>query len=104
MGRSLVNLTYNDVYIEKIGVRSRYAQQDVLFVELKMKLLIWCCFMDIDFDRLREDLIDYFGTAMGMFPMAEMDVSKVERASDGESIKIAKQNGFDLRKYEEERR
>ena len=60
--------------------------------------------MDIDFDRLREDLTDYFGTAMGMFPMAVMDVSSVERASEGELIKIAKENGFDLRKYEEERR
>jgi hypothetical protein len=33
--------------------------------------------MDIDFDKLREDLIDYFGSAMGMFPMVVMDVSKV---------------------------
>jgi hypothetical protein len=56
--------------------------------------------MDIDFDKLREDLIDYFGSAMGMFPMAVMDVSKVERASKQELIKIAQQNGFDLRKYQ----
>lgn len=56
--------------------------------------------MDIDFDKLREDLIDYFGSAMGMFPMAAMDVSKVERASKQELIKIAQQNGFDLRKYQ----
>lgn len=56
--------------------------------------------MEIDFDKLREDLIDYFGSAMGMFPMAVMDVSKVERASKQELIKIAQQNGFDLRKYQ----
>ena len=56
--------------------------------------------MDIDFDKLRKDLIDYFGSAMGMFPMAVMDVSKVERASKQELIKIAQQNGFDLRKYQ----
>ena len=56
--------------------------------------------MDIDFDKLREDLIDYFGSAMGMFPMVVMDVSKVERASKQELIKIAQQNGFDLRKYQ----
>ena len=37
---------------------------------------------------------------MGMFPMAAMDVSKVERASKQELIKIAQQNGFDLRKYQ----
>ena len=56
--------------------------------------------MDIDFDKLREDLIDYFGSAMGIFPMVVMDVSKVERASKQELIKIAQQNGFDLRKYQ----
>ena len=56
--------------------------------------------MDIDFDKLREDLIDYFGSAMGMFPIAVMDVSKVERASKQELIKIARQNGFNLREYQ----
>lgn len=60
--------------------------------------------MDIDFDRLRADLIDYFGSAMRMFPMAMLDVSKVERAPKQELIKIAQQNGFDLSKYEKKRR
>lgn len=56
--------------------------------------------MEIDIERLRDDLIDYFGTAMGMFSMAMMDVAKVERASESELIRIAKQNGFDLNDYE----
>lgn len=56
--------------------------------------------MDIDFDKLRKDLIDYFGSATGIFPMAMMDVSRVERAAEQELIKIAKQNGFDLRQYQ----
>ncbi len=56
--------------------------------------------MVIDIEKLRDDLIDYFGTAMGMFPMAIMDVSKVERASESELISIARKNGFDLSKYE----
>ncbi len=60
--------------------------------------------MNINFDKLRVDLIDYFGSAMGMFPVAMMDVSKVEQATEQELIKLAKQNGFDLRKYEEYRR
>lgn len=56
--------------------------------------------MDVNFDKLREDLIDYFGSAMGMFSVAMMDVSNVERASEQELIKCAKQNGFDLRQYQ----
>ena len=56
--------------------------------------------MNINFDKLREDLINYFGAAMGMFPISLMDVSKVEQATEQELIKIAKQNGFYLKKYE----
>ena len=55
---------------------------------------------EIDFDRLREDLIDYFGTAMfNGFPVAVMDVTKVEMASNEQLIQIANQNGFDLNNY-----
>ena len=55
---------------------------------------------EIDFDRLREDLIDYFGTAMfNGFPVAVMDVTKVEMASNEQLIQIAYQNGFDLNNY-----
>ena len=49
-------------------------------------------------------LIDYFGTVMGMFSISVIDVSNVERASESELIKIAKQNGYDLIKYEKYRR
>lgn len=56
--------------------------------------------MNIDLEKLREDLIDYFGTAMGSFPIAVMNVTEVERASDNELIRIATQNGFDLSDYE----
>ena len=56
--------------------------------------------MNIDFEKLRKDLIDYFGTALGLFPMAMMDISRVEQASEQELIKIAKQNSFDLRRYQ----
>lgn len=28
--------------------------------------------MEIDIEKLREDLINYFGTAMGLFPVAIM--------------------------------
>ena len=56
--------------------------------------------MNIDFDKLREDLIDYFGTAMGTFPIAVMSVAEVETATERELIRIATQNGFDLSDYE----
>jgi len=45
-------------------------------------------------------LIDYFGTAMGSFPIAVMNINEVETATDRELIRIATQNGFDLSDYE----
>ena len=56
--------------------------------------------MNIDIDRLREDLIDYFGSAMSFYGAAVMDLTRVEMASDEEIIRIAIQNGFDLSDYE----
>ena len=57
-------------------------------------------FMNIDIKKLREDLINYFGTAMASgFGMAVMDLSRVERASDEELIRIALDCGFDLNDY-----
>ena len=41
----------------------------------------------MNYDHLREDLIDYFGTALSSgFPMAVIELSDVERASDAELI------------------
>ena len=56
--------------------------------------------MNIDYEKLRQDLIDYFGSAMGIFPIAIIDVVRVENASNSELLEIANQNGFDLNKYE----
>lgn len=53
----------------------------------------------IDVEKLRSDLIDYFGTAMAGFPVAMMDLSKIEKATEDELITIARQNGFSLDKY-----
>ena len=55
--------------------------------------------MNIDIERLRRDLIDYFGTAMSVFPVAMMELSQVQNASPEKLIEIAKKNGFDLRDY-----
>lgn len=55
---------------------------------------------EIDVNRLRRDMKDYYGTAMfNGFPMAVMDLSKVERMSDRELVELAQKNGVDLRKY-----
>ena len=55
---------------------------------------------EIDFERLREDLVDYFGSAMfNGFPMAVVDVTQVEIASNEQLIQIAQANGFDLNNY-----
>lgn len=43
---------------------------------------------DIDFDSLRCDLIDYFGSASGINPMAMVDVINVEQSSDIELLNI----------------
>ena len=55
--------------------------------------------MNIDYEKLRQDLIDYFGSAMGFFQVAVMDVVRVENATEYELLEIARQNGFDLTKY-----
>ena len=55
---------------------------------------------EIDVSRLRRDMEDNYGTAMfNGFPMAVMDLSKVERMSDQELVELAQKNGVDLRKY-----
>jgi len=57
--------------------------------------------MTIDIDELRNDLIDYFGTAMSSgMSVAIIDLSKVENASPEELVKIAIANGFDISKYQ----
>lgn len=56
--------------------------------------------MDIDVDKLREDLENYYTSAMFIAsPVALMDVVNVNNAKDEELIEIAIKNGFDLNKY-----
>ena len=52
---------------------------------------------EIDISRLRRDMKDYYGTAMfNGFPIAVMDLSKVERMSDRELVELAQKNGVGL--------
>lgn len=55
---------------------------------------------EIDIERLRKDLIDYFGTAMfNGSPQAIIELSRVENATPSELINIAQNNGFDINDY-----
>ena len=57
----------------------------------------------LDIDRLRNDLIDYFGTAMtNGLGMAEIDISDIQDASTEELIRIARNCGFNINDYIEE--
>lgn len=57
--------------------------------------------MALNFEALRQDLIDYFGTGMyNASPLAIIELTKVQNATPEELIKIAKQNNFDLSKYQ----
>jgi len=56
--------------------------------------------INIDIDSLREDLKNYYGTAMQYNPAAMMDLIKAEQGSDEEIVKIARDNHFNLHDYE----
>lgn len=55
---------------------------------------------NIDVERLRNDMMDYYGTAIfNDFAMAAMNVEFIEMASDQDLIAIAQKEGVDLSKY-----
>ena len=54
----------------------------------------------INVEKLKEDLINYFGTAMySANREAIIELTKVEKTRDEELIQIAIDNNFDLNKY-----
>ena len=54
-----------------------------------------------DEEDLRDELIDFYGTATGEYPMAMMDVIELERASYDDLIKKARENNFDVDDHED---
>ena len=57
----------------------------------------------LDIERLRRDLIDYFGAAMtNGWGMAEIDISDIQDASPEELKSIARECGFNINDYIEE--
>ena len=56
--------------------------------------------MEIDVDRLRSYLVDYYGTAMfSGLPMAVVDLSRVQTASPEEVVRIALKENVDLSRF-----
>ncbi len=55
--------------------------------------------MEIDYDKLREDLIDYFGSASQYIAIAESSLVYVSYCNDDELVDIALANNFNLNNY-----
>jgi len=54
----------------------------------------------VDVDKLREDLEDYFGTAMfNGNPQAMIELEEVKRAGEQELISLAQRCGFNINNY-----
>lgn len=59
--------------------------------------------MSLNSDDLRNDLMDYYGSAMASgMPMAVIELSKVSSASDDELEDLARRAGISLSNYEDE--
>ena len=59
---------------------------------------------DIDIEKLRNDIISYYGSAMFMVnPIAMMDLQEIQKATDEEVVKKAIELKMDLRKYIEQK-
>lgn len=56
--------------------------------------------VELDFERLRNDLMDYYGTAMcSGFGMAVVDLVKIQNASYEKLIQYARECNIDIEKY-----
>ena len=57
--------------------------------------------MELDISKLRDDLEDYYGSAMfSGLPMAVVELTQAQTASPQELIDMAQRAGFDLDRYE----
>ena len=55
--------------------------------------------MEIDIERLRNDLINYFGCATSLNTYAFIDIIEIENASYEKLLEIAINNNFNLENY-----
>lgn len=57
--------------------------------------------MELDISKLRDDLEDYYGSAMfSGLPMAVVELTQAQTASPQELVDMAQRAGFDLGRYE----
>lgn len=54
---------------------------------------------EIDYEKLRTDLLNYFGTGFTILPLAIQMLDKIISASNEELIQIANDNSFKLDNY-----
>ena len=55
---------------------------------------------EIDYESLRQDLMNYFGTAIASgMPQAVIDLTRVENANDEELLNIARENNININNY-----
>lgn len=57
-------------------------------------------FMNIDIKRLKDDLNDYFSTAINPFDVDLKGIEDIENFSNDKIIEIAKANGFNIDYYD----
>ncbi len=50
--------------------------------------------MDVNIRALRKKLMDHYGTAVASYPMAQMKLAEIERASDEEILLMAEKQGM----------
>ncbi len=55
--------------------------------------------MNIDIEKLRQDLIDYFSTAINPFDADLKGVEEIEDLSSDKLIELATSSGFNLELY-----
>lgn len=56
--------------------------------------------MEIDIEKLRNDLIDYLGTAyFSGYGVAVVEIGEIENASAEKVIELAQKYGFNLENY-----
>lgn len=58
--------------------------------------------MNIDVENLKQDLINYFSTAINPFDVDLKGLEEIENVSLDELIELATKNGFNLKLYEKE--
>lgn len=55
--------------------------------------------MNIDINKLKEDLIDYFKTAINPFDVDLNGIEEISTLSSDKLIELAKSNGFNIELY-----